>query len=172
MRFLLLALLSILPPPDADPPAIADPWRVEVVARLRDGARAFHADGQGWVAVSPETGLRGSFDLDGARLAQDGSRISVRTARWGRPGALEPVTPTALGLGACTFGQEDPEGACVRRLEYGSAGLTEAWSSTREGFAQEWTVDAPPGGEGDRLSRSSPRGLHHRHDYAQRRVDL
>lgn len=151
MHVILLALLSSRQPADAASPAVADPWRTAVVARLRDGARAFHADGEGWKAASPETGIQGTFDLDGAWLDHHGARVGVRTARWGRPGALEVVTPTALGLGACALGQEDPTGACIRALAIQSAGLTESWSSTDQGFAQEWTVDAPPGGDGDLL---------------------
>ena len=143
------------------PEGVRIAWMATVQARLRDGSHAFIADrGQagGFHAEVPERRLRASFDVGGVRLtgaaggrdaAGAAGAIHVRSARFGRTAALEESVMGEPVLGDCIAGMAEPSGACVRRLEYASPGLTEWWKSTPEGFEQGWTVDAPPGGEGE-----------------------
>jgi hypothetical protein len=137
---------AVVPPPAGAPAGTGDAWMAEVEARIRDAAHAFVPDGEAFSAEVPELGLVGHFDADGARIGLQDDELVVRTTTIGR-GEGEAVLPGAPSLGACIEDMEEPGGDCVRRLEYGGAGLTEWWTSRAEGFEQGWTVEAaPPGG--------------------------
>ncbi|MDP2308812.1 MAG: FG-GAP-like repeat-containing protein [Pseudomonadota bacterium] len=123
-------------------------WYDQVSARLRDAAHGFAADGDAFIAESPQRGITARFDAGAALLTRDGDSIAVRTTAWGRPGGMDPVPATPPQLGACATGREDAEGTCLQRLEYADAGLVEWWVGGAEGFEQGWVIAAPPAGEG------------------------
>jgi hypothetical protein len=124
------------------------PWTQRVSDRVEDDARAFVAHGDGAFTAASSPGLTARFAGGGAALTTDGDVLSVRTIARGRAGAMDRASPTPPRLGACVPGREDPEGACVQRLEYVDAGWTEWWAGLEDGFQQGWTVHAPPAGDG------------------------
>ena len=137
------------PEPTASPsPRPSDPWSAEVTARIRDGAHAFGTDGADFTAMSPERGLTGRFDLDGAWLETEDDGFMVRSLAVGRSGAMTVIDPTSPTLGACIPGREDPEGACIARLEYLNGDVTEWWAADDQGFQQGWSVASAPAGGG------------------------
>ncbi len=123
-------------------------WMAVVSRQLRDGARAFVADRDGWRASISERGITGRFGADGVDLGVAEDTLTVRTLAVGRGAAPDPWAPAAPALGACDGDRVDPTGRCVRRLEYAGEVATEWWAGTPEGFEQGWTLDVAPAGEG------------------------
>lgn len=103
--------------------------------------------GDGYIAEVPNRGLGGRFDAGGAQLTLYDDTVGVRVVGFGRD-TVEVSTPVAPVLGACVADLVEPSGDCVRRIEYGVAGLTEWWASREEGFEQGWTVEVAPDGAG------------------------
>lgn len=122
----------------------------DVPAQVAVAGRAIQAGPNGFVASLPAVGPSARFDHGGvAILGEDGGEtLRLRTARWGRAGALRDVPLANPELGACTP-LSGVDGACVRRLEYSSPGLTEWWIGEEAGVEQGWELAEPPGGVGE-----------------------
>ena len=148
LTFLSLIGCSVSPVTGEPSPPPVDPWRAEISARVRDDMHSFLLDGDGFVAESPEVDVAGRFDVSGVWLERGGDVLGVSALGWGRRGTLDRPSPAPPRLGACVPGMEDPEGACVQRLEYLDAGITTWWASGTDGFTQGWDIEAAPGGDG------------------------
>jgi hypothetical protein len=123
-------------------------WFSTVSARIAAEGRAITREGDQFGADLGSVGLYARFGSDGATIrGADGDALSLRTARWGREGALVPFDVGDPELGACTA-DLDAQGRCIQRLELEGRGFTEWWIGMGTGLEQGWVIDQPPAGEG------------------------
>ncbi|MES2643920.1 MAG: MopE-related protein [Myxococcota bacterium] len=122
----------------------------QVRSGLDARARAIHDVDGTFVSDLPALGMTGGFDDEGVVFSDttdDTTAFALRLSGWGRGDALEEVAPVDPDLGECGT-EEDPTGACIRRLEYDHGALTEWWLGLSDGVEQGWTLTRPPVGDG------------------------
>ncbi len=144
---LLLSACSTEAGRETQLPASEDTWSQTVGARVERDLLAWRSAGDAFEAHNPALGLHGALDADGARLSVGEEQITVRLARWGREGEVQPFIADPPQLGACALGEPEEPG-CVRQVELTDAGITEWWHSRADGLQQGWEIEAAPRGEG------------------------
>jgi hypothetical protein len=150
---------SPAPPPADSSPALDfdSAWLSEVESRIAASQFAFRPGAES-VSASPDAGGGGTWlasnrvhGLD-ARFASGAVQIlpygAGAAGTWRLDLRLTPASPLRVPPreGACRDdGAVDPEGYCLRRLEYERGdGVTEWWTNSAEGLRQGFTVDAAP----------------------------
>jgi MYXO-CTERM domain-containing protein len=123
----------------------------QIQRRIDADMSAIRPSGGAFVADDLRSHIRARFDATGVHVGRtdQAPSLSLRFAAWGRDEDLLPAVPVTPSLGDCADpGILDPQGECVKRLEYPHHGVTAWWAGRAEGLEQGWEVHDRPAGRG------------------------